>query len=483
MNSIRPLVTITILVVVGAFLYVKINQGPVRAVPEASDAWPEQAPAGVPPLSATTAAAPPSETPAPPWSASAGATEASATTAPSNVAAADATVQQQPVVPAIPAMPEVTSVQQTPGAAAAAVPLPTELPANIPTANYSDQPATNGTAATGNVGAPATAASATSPPIEPANPTNPPASTAGQAPTPATPEQANRIDLANNALPSPPLTAQENPLRQSAAPAEADRYAAANPAVPLEVETPAANVEPSFATSWPTIQAALDEGELARAHELLSRWHNDPTLTPTDAELVDTLLSQLAGTVIYSTEHQLEPPYVVKQGETLQTIAKQYDVPWQLLAKINGVAAADQVRPGRELKVVRGPFSAVVDLDLKQLTLMVGERYAGKFPVTMPSVAAVREGRWIVDQKLAAPAAAVVQSAYAPEAASVDRAIVLRSDPSGGEPSNGAGLMITSSGASAINAADGLGLIHVSRQDVEELSDILSIGSRVVIQR
>ena len=29
MSSIRPLVTITILIVVGAFLYVKINEGPV----------------------------------------------------------------------------------------------------------------------------------------------------------------------------------------------------------------------------------------------------------------------------------------------------------------------------------------------------------------------------------------------------------------------------------------------------------------------
>jgi LysM repeat protein len=271
-------------------------------------------------------------------------------------------------------------------------------------------------------------------------------------------------------------------LRQSAAPAEADRYAAANPAVPLEVETPAANVEPSFATSWPTIQVALDEGQLARAHELLSRWHNDPTLTPTDAELVDRLLSQLAGTVIYSTEHQLEPAYVVKPGDTLETIAQQYNVPWQLLAKINGVPAADQLQPGQELKVVRGPFSALVDLDLKQLTLMVGERYAGKFQITVPSAAAVTEGQWTVGEKIVVPSTSVAQSAYTPGPATVDRAIVLRGAAAVGQSGAGASLTIGSGGAPAsLTAAPPA--IRVSPQDAEELSDILSIGSRVVIQR
>ena len=43
--------------------------------------------------------------------------------------------------------------------------------------------------------------------------------------------------------------------------------------------------------------------------------------------------------MIYSTEHQLEPARVVKPGETLDTIAKEYNVPSQLLAKINGIPA------------------------------------------------------------------------------------------------------------------------------------------------
>ncbi len=483
MNSIRPLVTITILVVVGAFLYVKINQGPVHTVPPSSDAWPGQSPEGVPPLAVSGGAAAPSDSPAPPWSANTPSAAATSSTAATPDVGATASVSAQepapvPAVPPIPDLPDLAAPSDAMSATATAtVPLPSELPSDIPTARYPDQSGDDVTPPA-NIAAIAAGATGAAPPA--AEPAAPPTATVQQ---PLTPEEANELDVAAADLTTPPLAGQENPLRQSPPPAGSDRYGAGgDPTLPAEVQAPAL-AQASFATSWPEIQAVLDRGELARAHELLTQWYDDPTLTPTDAELVDTLLSQLAGTVVYSTRHELEPPYVVKPGDTLETIAKQYSVPWQLLAKINGIPAADQVQPGQELKVVRGPFSAVVDLGRKQLTLMVDDRYAGKFPVAVPSAAAVSEGRWIVDKKLAAPAAAEVQSAYAPEPDSVDRAIVLRGEPSGSEPEGAATLMVTSSGATRITAADGLPAIHVSPQDAEELSDILSVGSRVVIRR
>src|SRR5262249_35299704 len=79
-----------------------------------------------------------------------------------------------------------------------------------------------------------------------------------------------------------------------------------------------------FAASWPAIQRALDRRDLKQAHQLLSKWHGNETLSPTETEKVETLLSQLAGTVIYSSEHQLEPARVVKPGESLESIAKEY---------------------------------------------------------------------------------------------------------------------------------------------------------------
>ena len=150
-------------------------------------------------------------------------------------------------------------------------------------------------------------------------------------------------------------------------------------ATPVVPTTPiGATAASSFAASWPAIQSALDRRDLKQAHQLLSKWHGNESLTAAETEKVESLLSQLAGTVIYSTEHQLEPARVVKPSETLDAISKEYNVPSQLLAKINGIQPTDQLQPGRQLKVVRGPFAAVVDLHRSELTLTVDDRYAGQ---------------------------------------------------------------------------------------------------------
>jgi hypothetical protein len=134
------------------------------------------------------------------------------------------------------------------------------------------------------------------------------------------------------------------------------------------------------------------------------------------------------------------------------------------------------------LKLVRGPFSAVIDVGLKQMTLTVGDRYAGKFPVTVPSMSAVTEGQWLVEQKLVVPSDRVTQSSYTPGQAAVDRAIVLRGD-AGANPAAGGVTLIIASGSPPSGSAAPPAAIRVTPQDAAELTDILSIGSRVVIQR
>lgn len=195
---------------------------------------------------------------------------------------------------------------------------------------------------------------------------------------------------------------------------------------------------------------------------------------------METLLSQLAGTVIYSTEHQLEPARVVKSGETLDTISKEYNIPSQLLAKINGIQTPGQLQPGQQLKVVRGPFAAVVDLRRNELTLTVDERYAGKFRVTVPPGTTLADGQWLVDQKLAGSAGTANPSAYATTPIAADRSIILRSAAA---TAAGAPTLIITSGPTPAGLAASPPSLRVSPQDAEELSDILSVGSRVVVRK
>jgi LysM repeat protein len=516
MSSIRPLVTITILIVVGAFLYVKINEGPVAApVPSETESAQGQAPDGVPPLTAASSAPGSDGSAAPLWPttvavapATSAATSQDITPAPDALAPplANVTTATGEVVPsttpAVPAIPDLPAVPEFSGSTAAvatgSLPVTSVLPTNIPTAHYPDQ--TNAVPSTTlpiGIGAiePIPSATPSGPTdstlpgsvvdvmapqtnLQSALPTNSSIGGATAAPTNvADAATSDPLGLDNAASQS------ANPLRPAAS---TDNLTATTPSNIDAVNDPAAaQVSPviaSFAASWPAIHAALERGDLAQAHQLLSPWHNEPSLKPAEAENVDKLLGQLAGTVIYSTEHRLGPARVVRPGETLESIAKEYNVPWQLLAKINGIPASDQVRPGQELKVVPGPFSAVVDLGRSQLTLEVAGRYAGKISVTVPIGATVSEGEWLVDQKLVAPASGVTQSAYTTQPPRVDHAIVLRGGTDPAAATGGPTLAIASS-SNPTGPGAGAAAIQISAADAEELSDILSIGSRVIIRR
>jgi len=113
------------------------------------------------------------------------------------------------------------------------------------------------------------------------------------------------------------------------------RYASAGPAgAGMEPTPPSA----AFASAWADAHDKLAAGRYAEALAVLSTWHDDPSLGLEESQRLDDLLGQLAGTVIYSQQDLLLPPHVVAQGETLLSIAAPLAVPWQLLAKINGVA-------------------------------------------------------------------------------------------------------------------------------------------------
>lgn len=513
MGSFRSLATTAILLGVGYFLFTKINESPSRVGPDADDQWQQEMPQGIPPLEASTPTGQPTgsfeasgssvapqwsdSTPEPPSPAPPAMTDnmpgaAAASTTAQGVASAaaaspSATLPPMPAIPEMPDMPEMATGSSTTPPSEPSVAAPTSLPANIPTARYSEAPSTPAEGISGRVPSLGTATSdlaatgqtpqaipsATLPATLPATPpATPPGMPATVDNNPGDPSQQSGLVAVDPASLPPATAAAASAMPPASPPAGAqaapqdDRYAT----------IPSSDVEPvgvsSFAAGWPVIQAALERGELARAHLLLSQWYEDPSLTPSESQQVETLLSQLAGTVVYSTEHRLEPAHVVQPGETLESIAQQCKVPWQLLAKINGIPAADQVRPGQQLKVVQGPFSAVVELGKSQLTLMLEGRYAGSFPITVDPSAAASEGEWVVDQKLASPDSM--------GQASVDRLLVLRGQsPTGGE----AKLTIAGASSPTSTPLAAPAAIRVSPRDAAELTDILSVGSTVVIRR
>ena len=113
----------------------------------------------------------------------------------------------------------------------------------------------------------------------------------------------------------------------------------------------------AFADLMSKAQKNLDEGKLAETHLALSRLYLDPnldlSLPPEQAKEMLDLLDQLAGTVIYSRQHYLERAYIAQQGDTIDRVARIYEVPWQLLAKINGLMRFDAPNTQRRSRTGR----------------------------------------------------------------------------------------------------------------------------------
>ncbi len=224
-------------------------------------------------------------------------------------------------------------------------------------------------------------------------------------------------------------------------------------------------------------QRDLETSQLAAALKQLTPWYGHPQLSPHQQQHLQSLLDQVAGTVVYSTQNHLEHPYEVQPGERLEAIGERFQVPWQLLAKINGIADPASLQPGERLKVVRGPFEAVISIDRRELVLHTADGlYAGRFPIGLGAENPPQEGSFAVSDKVENPV-------YYGR----DRAIGAE-DPANplGERWIGLGRQMAIHGTNdpqAIGRTDLPGWISLREHDVEEVYDILSLGSRVTIQR
>ncbi len=167
--------------------------------------------------------------------------------------------------------------------------------------------------------------------------------------------------------------------------------------------TQAAAIEPKpnlgLTNALKTADRQYGKDQLKEALATLSVFYSVPNVSPSQREDLLGRLDPLAREVIYSKRHLLEQPYRVARGEKLVDIAAKFDVPWQLLANINGLKNPVTILPGTELKVVRGPFSAQVDLDKKELTLFLNDLYAGRFPIDVGSDPAPKTGTFVVQDK------------------------------------------------------------------------------------
>jgi lipoprotein-anchoring transpeptidase ErfK/SrfK len=434
-NTLKPLLIAAVLAGIGYGVYVRINGGNNGPPPGAPDSWDVAPKVELPDVA--------SASPAPAWPSPA---SVAATPAPANAPAqptpTPAPVEQGAPIPVGPGTPP-------PGAAPV-----TDAPP-IATAN-------------------APGAVSVTPPPGQVDPTSPQVSVPQASMPPAQPTQPAVVDAGNQA---PPASGPPGQSPYPTGPNEniPDRYRTAD----AQAAAPPAGAAPpgDFTSAFDTARRELEVGQLASALEKLSAWYDSPQLTPAEHQQLNQLLDQVAGTVVYSTQHLLEPPYEVQPNERLEDIAQKYNVPWELLGKINGIEDPTSLRPGERLKVIRGPFTATISLDKRLLTLQLANgSYAGRFNIGIGREHPPREGVFAVSDKVKDP---VYHGA--------DRAVAA------GDPSNPLGQRWIGLGSDLgihgtdrpenVGRADLSGSVSLTPRDVSDVFDILSVGSKVVIRR
>jgi LysM repeat protein len=246
-------------------------------------------------------------------------------------------------------------------------------------------------------------------------PANPPAESNSYSPnTPPPPTSDSTMNGSNRTSSPQGLSAGGPSIYPTATPAivSSESTHASIPATPVGMTTES-NAMQSTRKAFDSPSSSLDfdgvmngvmttlrEGRLAEGLQRLTLMYDDPRLTADQNQRLRDLLGKLAGTVVYSQKHLLLPPYEIKPGDRLDTIAEEYQVPAALLVKINRIADPDHPPAGQKIKAIRGPFMALVNLNQRELTLVVQQCYAGRFNLAgVGKDAAAMKGVYKVDRK------------------------------------------------------------------------------------
>lgn len=219
-------------------------------------------------------------------------------------------------------------------------------------------------------------------------------------------------------------------------------------------------------------------------------------LSEADAQAARTALGQINEVLVFSSQlddtgqDALCKVYLIKPGDNLQNIAKQYKVSAEFLARINQgrIKSISSIRAGQQIKVVNGPFHLKVYKTRQpyRADLYLGDQYVrsftvglGKFNSTPVGGFIVKKGSKLVNPEWTDPATGQRMASNDPQNPLGERWIGLRGSDKETEPLTGYGIHGTIE-PETVGKEGSRGCIRLLPKDIELLYDMLAEEASMV---
>ncbi len=242
---------------------------------------------------------------------------------------------------------------------------------------------------------------------------------------------------------------------------------------PGESTSEAAATTTSLTSELPAIDELIANGDTLAAHRTLSKlyWNNK--------EHRAELQSRLDGTsraIFFQSQPHFVEPHIIEPNDQLRVIASKYQLSWEYLARLNKTDPR-RIQLGQKLKVVKGPFAAIIDLQDFALTIHLQGYYVKRYDVGIGKDGSSPLGKFSVQNKVENP-----------QYTGPDGKVI-----SGDDPKNPLGERWIDLGDSygihgtidpdSIGKAASRGCIRLRDKDIVEVYDFLVKGSEVVIRK
>jgi len=136
--------------------------------------------------------------------------------------------------------------------------------------------------------------------------------------------------------------------------------------------------------------ALMESGNLVEARRSLTDALQTNALSAVDADRTRQTLMTISEVLVFSPQVAASDPfalsYTVQSGDVLQKIvsSERLTVDWRFVCRVNGIPDPKRIQPGQRLKLVRGPFHAVVHKNTFRMDVFLGDGTERVFVTSLP---------------------------------------------------------------------------------------------------